>query len=149
VHAMTRNATLVCNTCGKTKPEADFAFKIEAAGIRHSKCRTCTADYNRDYYAQHAAAISHSAHARKTAQKDILRALRTECLKGKQCQNCGQNPAEKINAPRELTNGKTVSDLIRNGWGTDRFVELLIAAEDRGGLLCVQCAGRLGAPRLA
>lgn len=41
---------LTCYMCGKTKPEADFAFADIAKGTRQRHCRKCQAAYRRAHY---------------------------------------------------------------------------------------------------
>lgn len=138
-------ASYVCATCGQRKPIDQFAYKVRALGSRHTSCRDCVSAYNASYYAAHARRITKQAHGRKLAQKAVLRDLRTAFLTDRVCQECGRAPASKILPPRALTGGRPVADLIRNGWATGRFIAVLTAAEDAGGLLCDHCAGRRGA----
>ena len=132
----------VCTGCDQTKPIEQFSIKIAATGRRHARCRACTSDYNAAYYAQRAAILVPVAHGRTVDQRARLKAIRSEFITNRTCQECGTLPATKIVPPAGLTNGKSLADVIRNGWNETRFIGLLTAAEEAGGVRCTPCTAR-------
>lgn len=137
--------TKPCTGCGQNLPVGEFAYKNKETGKRSARCRTCVSAYFRGTYYPHARGdLIPAAHARVVSQRADLREVRASFLAAKTCAACGTGgPLAnlQVRPPHELTGGKSVADIIRNGWSADRFTALLTAAEAAGGILCRHCMG--------
>jgi hypothetical protein len=79
-----------CSRCGEFKDVADFSFKNEARGWRHSFCRACHRVWNRSHYERNRAKYIATAHRNNaTYQAEHLRRL-IEYLIEHPCVDCGE-----------------------------------------------------------
>ncbi len=80
---------LTCYMCGKTKPEADFAFADMAKGTRQSHCRNCQSAYRRARYLANRDDYIRREVARINRYRVENRALLIAYLLPHPCVDCG------------------------------------------------------------
>ena len=79
--------------CHHEKPEADFAFRSIATGVRQDHCRVCHAAYRRQHYLNNREAYIKREVARMKGYREQNRVLLVEYLRSHPCVDCGEaNP---------------------------------------------------------
>lgn len=146
----TAATTQMCSTCGQDKPVEDFALRSKTGTRRQAKCRQCTKEYNRAYHAANKAKINPRNQATSKDHRTTLLAMVDQVRASATCGSCGAgNDADIILLPPQgLTDGRNLSEVIRHGWSTSRFTQLLeTTLATPGAVLCRTCVGRLNGPR--
>ena len=79
-----------CCMCRQEKPEADFAFRWIATGVRQDHCRACHAAYRRQHYLDNREAYIRREVARMKRYREQNRVLLLAYLRSHPCVDCGQ-----------------------------------------------------------
>jgi hypothetical protein len=80
---------LQCTGCQRVLPEAEFAWKRRADGLRHKRCRSCQAATGRAHYERNAEEYKSRAQARDAPARRDARAGLTGLLATHPCVVCG------------------------------------------------------------
>ena len=80
-----------CCMCHQEKPEAEFAFRSIATGVRQDHCRVCHAAYRRQHYLNNRDVYVAREVARMKRYRGENRVLLLEYLKSHPCVDCGQS----------------------------------------------------------
>ena len=80
-----------CCMCHQEKPEADFAFRSIATGVRQDHCRVCHAACRRQHYLDNREEYIQREVARMKGYREENRVLLLEYLKSHPCVDCGQS----------------------------------------------------------
>jgi hypothetical protein len=77
-----------CSRCGESKPLLEFPERVRGSGRRRSHCRSCKAQYQRDWYGRnkerHKEAVAQIRRITTEANQSIVRAA-----KDRPCADCG------------------------------------------------------------
>ena len=76
--------------CHEEKPEADFAFRSIATGVRQDHCRVCHAAYRRQHYLDNRETYIKREVARMKGYREQNRALLVDYLRSHPCVDCGE-----------------------------------------------------------
>lgn len=99
-----------CCTCGLTKPLDAFAFRSKEEGTRHTKCKTCVAEYSRHY-------LSVNQERKQEYQKSYYRENRKGLLEQKRSYyERNRNKMKVVNATRYQANKEQ-----ERQWARDRY----------------------------
>jgi hypothetical protein len=80
----------VCTACGESKQVDDFAFRYQADGKRHRRCKTCIASYGRKHYSRNRQAYITRNVANMRMRRRALKARVWEYLLEHPCVDCGE-----------------------------------------------------------
>ena len=134
--------TKVCTKCGgDPQPIENFPWKYQSLGIRHSVCKTCTAErskrlYREDKSGQLERVRLNNQRYRQTAREYVL-----EYLSNHPCSNCGETDPRVLEFHHEGEKSSEVSRLMGRGASLD-----VIKTEiSRCVVLCANCHRRLTA----
>jgi hypothetical protein len=130
--------TLACRVCKLIMPVTEFGYRSRTRGTRHHICRSCTSDYNREWWAKNRAIqMPRIRRNRKTRDKQLAQRI-WDILFESPCVDCGETDLTVLHFDHLRDKVRDVSTMWRSqrSW---KAVELEIAKCE---VRCANCHAR-------
>jgi hypothetical protein len=130
--------TLTCRVCKVEKPVTEFGYRSRSRGTRHRICRSCTSDYNRDWWVKNRVAQMPRIRRNRAKRDRELEQRIWDILFDNACVDCGETDLAVLHFDHLRDKVRDISTMWRRqrSW---KAVELEIAKCD---VRCANCHAR-------
>jgi len=130
--------TLTCRVCKVEKPVTEFGYRSRSRGTRHLICRSCTSDYNRDWWVKNRVVQMPRIRRNRAKRDRELEQRIWDILFDTACVDCGETDLAVLHFDHLRDKVRDISTMWRSqrSW---RAVELEIAKCE---VRCANCHAR-------
>jgi hypothetical protein len=130
--------TLTCRVCKMDKPVTEFGYRSRSRGTRHHICRSCTSDYNREWWVKNRVVQMPRIRRNRAKRDRELEQRIWDILFDNACVDCGETDLAVLHFDHLRDKVRDISTMWRSqrSW---KAVELEIAKCE---VRCANCHAR-------
>lgn len=131
-------ASRACSQCKETKPLSEFSRKSRDGKRVQSRCRSCSAAYQRAWYERNRRTVIQRAQRNRYATARDSRQLVRAYLAEHPCLDCGENDVDVLDFDHLREKTTEVSVMVRKGWSWRTICDEIAKCE----VVCTNCHKR-------